>query len=127
MIDYILNYLADKDVCASSQEEQEALEAGISAYLLESGIDSNDTGDYYRAFVKAHLDRIADGDLKAYFLHYPLISGIRQIVIEFEYDKHISEDRKRELYRLMEQLHKCGLGEAYIPVAEVKQILGVHA
>ena len=124
MIEYLLDYMADRGVYASSQREQELLESGIGRYLLESGIGENDTGEYYKKYVDGHLKVISAADLKPYFLNYPLISDVNQIVIEYQSDGELTEVRKKELYRLMEKLHFCGLGEKYIPIIEVKQILG---
>lgn len=124
MIEQILEYMADREICASSLKEQERLEAGIAMYLLESGIGDDDTGEYYKNYVNRHLQTISNSDLKAYFMNYALISEVDQIAIEFKCDGAIPEDRKRRLYSLMEELHSCGLGEKYVPIAEIKRILG---
>ncbi len=124
MMEYLLNYMAMQGVYASSQREQELLESGIDRYLLENGIGKNDTGEYYRNYLDGHLKTISLTDLKSYFMNYSLISDVNQIVIEYQSDGEIQEERKKELYQLMEKLHSCGLGEKYIPIIEVKQILG---
>ncbi len=124
MIEYLLNYMAMQGVYASSQREQELLESGIDRYLLENGIGKNDTGEYYRKYLGRHLKTISLTDLKSYFMNYSLISDVNQIVIEYQSDGEIPEERKKDLYQLMEKLHSCGLGEKYIPIIEVKQILG---
>lgn len=126
MISFILDYLANKEVCASSQSEQDRLEAGIARFLLENGIGESDTGEYYIGYVKSCLKTIAQEDLKQYFINYLLISNVHQIIIEYKYDGFLTEERKRELYQLMEELYSCGLGEKYIPKFEVKQILDFH-
>lgn len=70
MLDYILDYLEQKNTTASTQDEQINLERGIKRYLLENGIDENATGEYYKQFLKAHLNLILPEDLKNYFLNY---------------------------------------------------------
>ena len=103
MIEYILDYLANRGVYAASQGEQQQMEDGIA---------SN------------HLQQISASDLKAYFLNYGLISDVNQISIEYRCDGSLPEERIKTLYRLMEKMHACGLGEKYLPIIEVKQILG---
>ncbi len=124
MIEYILNYLANKGQYASSKKEQELLEAGISKYLLESGIEEKDTGEYYKNYVGEHFKKLSVTDLKSYFINYQLISDVNQIVIEYQCDGVLPDERKMELYRFMEKLYLCGLGEKYVPIMEAKQILG---
>lgn len=125
MMEYILDYMANKGVYAVSRREQEQLEAGIAMYLLESGIEKKDTGEYYRNYVDRHLKTVSTADLKAYFINYRLLSDVNQIVIEYQCDGIVPAERKRELYQLMGKLHSCGLGEKYVPITEVKQILSI--
>lgn len=124
MIEYIFDCLANLGIYAASQNEQELLEIGIAKYLLENGIEESDTGEYYKNYVNSHLQKISVTDLKSYFLNYSLISDVNQIVMEFMCDGVIPEERKNFLYQLMEKLHSCGLGEKYVPIVEIKQILG---
>lgn len=124
MIEYLLNYMAMQGVYALSKREQELLESGIDRYLLENGIGKNDKGEYYKNYLDGHLKTISLTDLKSYFMNYPLISDVNQIAIEYQSDGEIPKERKKELYKLMEKLYSCGLGEKYIPIIEVKQILG---
>ena len=124
MTDFILDYIADKCICITSEIERKLLERGISMYLLENGIEESSSGRYYERYVSRHLALIDSGDIKSYFVYYPLISEVNQICIEFECDGSVSEDRKNDLYRAMRELHETGLGEKYIPVDTVKSILG---
>lgn len=124
MVDYIFDYLEQNNASVSSKIEQTELETGISKYLLENGIDENETGEYYKNYLKGHLDLIDSRDLKAYFRNYSTLSNINQIIFEFLNDGKITDTRKRDLYDLMNILYKCGLGEKYVPIIEVKQILG---
>ena len=39
MIEYILNYLANRGVYATSQGEQQQMEDGIASYLQENGLE----------------------------------------------------------------------------------------
>ena len=115
MIEYILNYLANRGVYAASQGEQQQ---------QENGLEDGNTGAYYQKYVSNHLQKISASDLKAYFLNYGLISDVNQIAIEYRCDGSLPEERIKTLYRLMEKMHACGLGEKYVPIIEVKQILG---
>ena len=125
MTDYILDLLADRGICASSRQEQERLEEGIAAYLLENGIREDASGAYYEKYVREQLASVAPGDLKAYLENYGLIRDAVQIAVEFRCDGSLPEERKRTLYRLLEDLHACGLGERYVPAAELRQALGI--
>lgn len=45
MIEYILNYLESKGQIITSAAEEAAVETGISLYLEENGIDSEEKGN----------------------------------------------------------------------------------
>lgn len=124
MIDFILEYMTNKGTCAVCQTEQEELERGISQYLLENGIGTDDNGEYYRQYVSRNLGIINTDDLKSYFINYSIISDVKQIVIECQSDENVPDERKEALYQMMERLYKCGLGNKYVPAMEIKQILG---
>ena len=47
MIEYILDYLANRGVYAASQGEQQQMEDGIARYLQENGLEDGNTGAYY--------------------------------------------------------------------------------
>lgn len=127
MMEFILNYMERKHVYAVSFKEQERLEQGIRLYLSENGIDSRENRIYYRNFVHRHLEQIAPEKLKAYFLLYPSLSEINQMVIEARSGAVISEERKRTLYFHLEKIEREELGADYVPIAEIKQILGRYA
>ena len=127
MIGYVLDYMGHRGVYASSRKEQESLEAGIARYLQESGIGEGPGSEYRKKYVRDHLQKVSTADLKAYFTRYPLMSEVRQIVIEFKCDGDVPEDRKRKLRQLMELLYESGLGDKYVPAAEIRQILGTPA
>lgn len=67
MIEYILDYLANRGVYAASQGEQQQMEDGIARYLQENGLEDGNTGAYYQKYVSNHLQQISASDLKAYF------------------------------------------------------------
>lgn len=123
MKEYVLDYMGSRGVSASSRNEQEALEIGISRYLLESGIGEGPGSEYRKKYVCDHLQKVSTADLKAYFINYPLMSEVRQIVIEFKHVGSVPEDRKRKLYQLMELLYKSGLGDKFVPVMEIRKML----
>lgn len=124
MIDFILEYLSSNNISVVNQDEQQKIEDGIKMYLLENGISENDLGTYYKEYVLRHLKIVSISDLKCYFIYYPIISSVKQTVIEFQYDGKLSEERTEKLYRNMQLLYASGLGDKYIPAMEVKQILG---
>lgn len=127
MIEHILKYLELKGQIIVSAAEEAAVETGISLYLEENGIDSEEKREYFRRYVDRHLALIAPADLKSYFVEYPTISKVNQIAIEQEWDGTVPQERVTELYTLMEKLNDAGLYNKYIPAIEVKFILGRYS
>ena len=127
MIEYILNYLESKGQIITSAAEEAAVETGISLYLEENGIDSEEKREYFRRYIDRHLALIAPVDLKSYFVEYPTISKVKQIAIEQAWDGSVPPERVAELYTLMEKLTAAGLYNKYIPAVEVKSILGRYS
>ena len=127
MIEYILNYLELKGQIVASAAEEAAVETGISLYLEENGIDSEEKREYFRRYVDRRLALIAPADLKSYFVEYPTISKVNQIAIEQNWDGTVPQERVAELYTLMEKLNAAGLYNKYIPTVEVKSILGRYS
>ena len=127
MIEYILNYLESKGQIITSAAEEAAVETGISIYLEENGIDSEEKREYFRRYIDRHLALIAPVDLKSYFVEYPTISKVKQIAIEQAWDGSVPPERVAELYTLMEKLNAAGLYNKYIPAVEVKSILGRYS
>lgn len=125
MIDYILDYMGQKDAFSYTPEEHRKLIIGIQMYLMENGIDYNESREYYKNYVLKHLSIIEAADLKKYFIMYPVISLVVQIVIEFKEDSYVPKERIDELYQCMDKLYRYGLGEKYVPSIEIKQILGI--
>ena len=64
MIDFVLGYMEENGQFASTQKEQEAIEQGISLYLIECGVPESANSEYYRKYVKDHLGVISQEDLK---------------------------------------------------------------
>ena len=54
MIEYILNYLANRGVYVASQGEQQQMEDGIARYLQENGLEDGNTSAYYQKYVTIH-------------------------------------------------------------------------
>lgn len=127
MIEHILNYLELKGQIVASAAEEAAVETGISLYLEENGIDSEEKREYFRRYVDRRLALIAPVDLKSYFVEYPTISKVNQIAIEQDWDGTVPQERVAELYTLMEKLNAAGLYNKYIPTVEVKSILGRYS
>lgn len=127
MTEYILNYMEEKGQYMESAEEETAVEKGIRLYLEENGIDPDEQRSYFRKYVDAHLKIIDPDDLKVYFIEYDSIRKVRQIAIEQDWDGCVSKERVAELYKLMTRLNNVGLGDKYIPVDEVKIILGKYS
>ena len=124
MMDYILDYIESKGISAINQEEQESIEKGIRLYLLENGIEENQTGEYYRQYISRRLNLINKDDLKKYFIGYPLMSDVTQIVMEYQADGKLPDERVAELRKKMGLLFDSGLGDKYVPAMEIHQILG---
>ena len=49
------------------------------------------------------------------------------MIIETRDAEFVAAEQKSRLYHLMAELHAAGLGEKYVPIIEVKQILGREA
>lgn len=124
MIDFILVYMEGRGICVESHAEQENIEKGISLYLLENGIEEDQSGDYYKQYVTRRLNLINKKDLKQYFINYPLLSDVFQIVMEYQLDGQLSDDRVCDLRQKMKALYDCGLGDKYVPAMEIRKILG---
>lgn len=127
MMEYILDYLENAGVCAESEQEQIGLENGITMYLVENGIDQLEYRKYFTRFVDAHLALIDKEDLKTYFIEFPKLSQVKQIAIEYKCDGSVGNDRVKELYTLMSELHNAGIGEKYVPAIEIREILGKYS
>ena len=127
MINYILDYLGEHGVAAGSAEEEARIEDGIKLYLKENGIDNSETRPYFRKFVNRHLDRIPAVELLEYFSFYTTMSEIRQIVIEYDNSKTISNADRSRLYQLMTELQAAGFGDKYVPKDMIKEILGAYS
>lgn len=125
MIEFVMDYMEQRNAFAKSQREQELLVNGITAYLTENGIAGDEKRPYFCRYVAGHLDLIEACDLKLYFIMYPFLSRIYQIITEFREDGSVSDSRRDDLYQSMNELYRCGLGEKYVPAVEVKQILGL--
>lgn len=127
MINFVFDYLDNNGVYASSEKEQSAMESGIERFLLENGIRLDETREYHRLYVTKLLHKVDISDIKLYFIHYHLLSEVTQIVIELRNEEELSQEHRDRMYRAMQELNCVGLGEKYIPVVEVKQLLGRFA
>lgn len=127
MIDYIFDYLENEGVQVESTQEQHQLEDGIRMYLEENGIDTSESRPYFRRFVDAHLTLIDKEDFKSYFIAFPQLSKVKQIAIEYKNDGSVDAKRVEELYKLMSELHCMKLEEKYVPVIEIREILGKYS
>lgn len=124
MIEFVFDYMENMKISADTRQEQQDLENGIRMYLIENGISKDEPQEYLKGFIYNHLTIIKPSDLKTYFVGYPLLSMVNQIVVEYRADGYVSEKRKDELYNLMKKLYEIGLEERYVPTIEVKQIIG---
>ena len=127
MINFVFDYLEEKGVYAFSDKEQTAMEMGITRFLRENGISISETRNYHRSYTLKLLRKVDTTDLKQYFINYHLLSEVNQIIIETRDAETITVEQKTHLYHLMAELHASGLGEKYVPIVEIKQILGREA
>lgn len=123
MISYVLDYLTSKDIYISNVEEQDELDAGIKLWLLENGIRETDKDGYRKQYIIEALDKISISDLKEYFIFYPIISDVIQIVFEYKVDGFVLNERKKQLIENMKRLYASSIGDKYIPVTEVNTII----
>lgn len=123
MTGFVLEYLQAHGAFASSMDEQMALTASVKMYLEANGVREDATQPFYRRYLRRQMGKIAAADLKAFFLAYPAIRDVRQRVVQFEAGRPMTESGRRELYGLMTRLYECGLGERYVPAAQVERML----
>ncbi len=123
MISYVLDYLTSKEIYISNVEEQDELDAGIKLWLLENGIRETDKDGYRKQYIIEALDKISISDLKEYFIFYPIISDVIQIVFEYKVDGFVLNERKKQLIENMKRLYASRIGDKYIPVTEVNTII----
>lgn len=123
MLEWILDYLEKQGVVFGSQAELEEITAGARLFLLENGIPEEDQRPYFRRYLERCLGRIEPRDLKAFFRLYPEISQVRQICMEWTAGKPMELDRAAQLWDSMARLYQAGLGDRYVPAAEVQEIL----
>ena len=127
MINFVFDFLDTNGVYANSENEQKAMESGIARFLQENGIRLDETREYHRSYVAKLLHKVDVHDLKPYFINYHLLSEVNQVVIEVRGGDKPSQEHRDRLYRAMQELNRVGLGEKYIPIVEVKQLLGRFA
>lgn len=124
MLEWILDYLEKQGVVFGSRAELEEAAAGARLFLGENGIQAEEQRPYFRRYLERCLGRIEPRDLKAFFRLYPDISRVRQICMEWTAGKPVEPDQAAQLWDSMARLYQAGLGDRYIPTAEVQEILG---
>ena len=123
MIDYIWEYLENRGQYIYNEEERKAFIIGIEQFLSDNEINIDTAGCLQRKIVSRKLSSIRNQDLKAFFLHYPMIRKIYQIVSEYVLFGETSQEEKCEIYLLMLMLFIVGLEDRYVPKKEVKEIM----
>lgn len=127
MLEWILDYIETQGVLFGSQTELEEIAAGARLFLLENGVREDDQQPYFRRYLERCLGQIDRRDLKAFFRLYPDISRVRQICMEFTAGAPVEPARAAQLRDSMAKLYQSGLGDQYVPAAEIKEILGRFA
>ena len=127
MLEWILDYLEKQGVVFGSGAELEEAAAGVRLFLTENGIQAEEQRPYFRRYLERCLGRIEPRDLKAFFRLYPEISRVKQICMEFTAGMPVESARAAQLRGSMTKLYQGGLGDRYVPAAEVKEILGWFA
>ena len=123
MIHFIFDFLENNGVCADSEQERTAMEAGIAEFLQENGIRLDEQQEYQRSFVINLLRQIDTSDLKSYLIHYHLFREVNQIATEVRSGENPSPNHHDRLYRELLKLNRVGLGKKYIPIIEIQQLL----
>lgn len=124
ILEFMLNYLEENEVVFMNREEQCNVTRGMKAYLKENGIDEMEEREYFKDFVSKHLEIIETNDLKDYFLAYPILSNINQIIIEYRSGMEVNIERKKELLSNLSELQLRKIGNKYVPILEINAILG---
>jgi hypothetical protein len=124
IIEYIKEYLELKGVVCGSKDEFDEMISGIKLYLRENGVDETESREYFQRIVTSHFNKIDDRDLKEYLICYKYISKINDIITKARFGATISLEEKAELGILLETLNATSLGEKYVPVDEIRGILG---
>lgn len=122
MVDFTLTCLEERGAFARSREEQDRLTASVGLFLKNYGVREDEHRTFYKKHILARLESIRDKDLRDYFLSYPLIRAVQQIVFEYKAGRAVTEERRQELCELMAQLYPQGL-HRYVPLLEVELIL----
>ena len=122
---YIMNYLEKHGHYAKTPVEQDTINKGIDMYLDYNGIDLSGKSGYYRKFLDKQLERIDQVDLKAYFISFPVISALVNLLIIYE-NRDLTDDEKNTLSSLFISLYESeGSLDKYIPAYEAAEALGL--
>lgn len=123
MLNYIMDYLEDKNVYAASAAEQVKLESGIKLFLEANGIAVDEKRPFFKNTVNRTLDMVDAADIKNYLINYKLIVDVNLLLCGIKSNKGANEIQKNQMYSLMTQLNECGLGDKYVPASEIKTMI----
>lgn len=122
MIDFMVEHIEAHGYSARSRKEQAALETGIAQYLKENGIARTEKRPYFQGYVLQRLEIIAPRDLVPYFVEYPTISEVNNLVLMHRMQGSLSVADRRQLYMHLQHLQEVGLAERYLPTQEIQMI-----
>ena len=107
-----------------SETEKSEMSEGVERFLLDNGVERNETADFYNRYINRILSSVKPKDLKNYLAYFVTISDVRDICIAYEAGTETDGSKRCRLKNLMDTLNKCGLKERYIPSEYVYMILG---
>lgn len=123
MVDYVFDYLENKGVYASTELENNEMEQGILLFLKENGVGAEESGAYYQKYIDSSLAIIKNEDLKNYFMFYPTISQINQLILEVETNGRTFDITKK--YWSLARKLPSGLSD-YFPATGILKIMGFY-
>ena len=123
MIDYLWEYLEARRQYIYNSQERDRFIYGARVFLTEMGIHE----DAYNAIniteVRKKLCQVRNQDLKMFFMYYPIISKVQNIVTGYLCDGIVTEEERCLIYLFMLKLFDVGLDDMYIASEEVKNIM----
>ena len=123
MIDYLWEYLEVHRQYIYNSQERDRFINGARVFLSELGINEDDYNAINITEVRKKLCLVRNRDLKMFFMYYPIISKVQNIVSGYLCDGIVTEEERCLIYLFMIKLFDVGLDDMYIASEEVKNIM----